>query len=167
MSDSSLRELLRGKGAHVDPIACLQDVPAALAGRKIDGYPHSIWQTVGHLNYWMDYELRRIAGERPAYPEHAIESWPRSAGPADDDEWKDAVRRFASLLDQLAALSDAEPDVLNRRVEAIHPVHSTQASTVQAVLWQLVAHNSYHVGQIAMLRRCFGAWPPATGSDTW
>jgi uncharacterized damage-inducible protein DinB len=167
MIEPTLRDLLHGKGAHTDPVACLEDVPTTLAGRKIDGYPHSIWQIVGHLNYWMDYELRRIAGELPSYPEHAIESWPASDVPKSDDEWKDAVMRFVSLLDRFAELSDSGPEVLNRHVEAMHPSHSAQSSTVQAVLWQIVAHNSYHIGQIALLRRRFGAWPPPTGSDTW
>jgi uncharacterized damage-inducible protein DinB len=30
-----------------------------------------------------------------------------------------------------------------------------------------MVHNSYHVGQIAMLRRMLGAWPPQSGGDTW
>ena len=28
-------------------------------------------------------------------------------------------------------------------------------------------HNSYHAGQIALLRRQAGAWPPERGGDTW
>ena len=64
MNSKTLQELLYGKGAHVDPVVCLEDLPAALSGRKLEGYPHSIWQIVGHMNYWTDYELR-IAGERP------------------------------------------------------------------------------------------------------
>ena len=73
MNKTTYRELLRGKGAHVDPVASLEHVSAAVAGRKMEGYPHSVWQIVGHMNYWMDYELRRITGQRPAYPEHAID----------------------------------------------------------------------------------------------
>jgi len=36
MSDFVFDELLHGKGAHADPVACLEDIPAALAGKKID-----------------------------------------------------------------------------------------------------------------------------------
>jgi hypothetical protein len=35
------------------------------------------------------------------------------------------------------------------------------------VLYQLAAHNSYHVGQIVVLRQALGAWPPPGGGDTW
>jgi uncharacterized damage-inducible protein DinB len=34
-------------------------------------------------------------------------------------------------------------------------------------VWQITAHNSYHAGQIALLRRQAGAWPPERGGDTW
>jgi uncharacterized damage-inducible protein DinB len=167
MSDQALQELLYGKGAHVDPIACLEDVPADVAGRKVEDYPHSIWQIVGHLNYWMDYDLRRIQGELPPYPAHAIESWPSNAAPANDEQWKDELRRFATLLDQLMTLAASGPEVLQRHVEPTHPSHEDRSSSVEAVLWQTLVHNSYHIGQVALLRRCFGAWPPRRGSDTW
>jgi uncharacterized damage-inducible protein DinB len=38
---------------------------------------------------------------------------------------------------------------------------------VLAVLWQTAVHNSYHIGQVVILRRMLGAWPPLDGSDTW
>lgn len=167
MPDPTLRELLYGKGAHTDSVACVEDVSAALAGRKIDGYPHSIWQIVGHLNYWMDYELKRIGGDPRPYPEHAIESWPASDGPASEKDWQDALVQFGTLLASLAELSDCGPEVLERNVPGTHPVHDAKTCSVHAVLWQTAAHNSYHLGQVAMLRRCLNAWPPRRGSDTW
>jgi uncharacterized damage-inducible protein DinB len=167
MSNQALQELLHGQGAHVDPIACLEDVPAELAGRKLQSSPHSIWQIVWHLNYWMDYDLRRIQGGLPPYPVQAIESWPSSAAPASYEQWKDELQRFVSLLDKLMTLAASGLEVLQRHVVATHPSHEGRSSSVEAVLWQTLVHNSYHIGQVALLRRCFGAWPPRRGSDTW
>src|SRR5579862_7840173 len=76
-----LVELLHGKGAHVDPIACVEDLSAELAAKHVPGFPHSISQLVFHMNYWMSYELRRIRGERPQYPQHAAESFPTEDAP--------------------------------------------------------------------------------------
>jgi uncharacterized damage-inducible protein DinB len=167
MTDPSFRELLYVKGAHVNPIACLEDVSLALTGQTVAGYPHSIWQILGHVIYWMDYDLRRMDGERPPYPEHNIQSWPISHGPSGELEWNEAVARFTSLLGKLEALSNSGPEVLNRQIEPTTPAHSSLTSTVHAMLWQTVVHNSYHIGQIALLRRCFGAWPPLRGGDNW
>jgi len=167
VSDATLRELLYGKGAHVDVLACVEDLTAVLVGTQITGYPHTIWQIVGHMNYWMDNELNRIEGHPKPYPEHAIESWPASTGPASQEEWQGAVEDFRRLLGQLAALSDAGPEMLNREVRGTHPVHDARTVTVHTILWQMVAHNSYHAGQIALLRRSLGAGPLRNGSDTW
>jgi uncharacterized damage-inducible protein DinB len=167
MNKATYRELLRGKGAHVDPVASLEHVSAAVAGRKVDGYPHSVWQIVSHMNYWMEYELRRIAGERPTHPEHAIESWPAELGPASEAEWDSARQSLGAQLERFASLSASTPDALGAQVETMHACEASRTSSVEAVLWQILVHNSYHVGQIALLLRCFGLWPPPKGGDSW
>jgi uncharacterized damage-inducible protein DinB len=167
MNKTTYRELLRGKGAHVDPVASLEHVSAAVAGRKMEGYPHSVWQIVGHMNYWMDYELRRITGQRPAYPEHAIEGWPAELGPANEAEWDSARHGLAARLERFDALSESTPEALGAQVEAMHADEASRSSSVEAVLWQILVHNSYHIGQITLLLRCFGLWPPPKGGDSW
>ena len=166
MSECALIELLHGKGAHVDPIACIDDLSAELAARQVGGFPHSIWQLVFHMNYWMDYELRRIRGQKPVYPEHNSESFPPTPSPADAREWDRRRKQLAALLGEFVALAKSSRQELERQIETVHEGDKNVAGTLEAVLWQMVVHNSYHVGQIAMIRRMFGAWPPASGGDT-
>jgi hypothetical protein len=71
MSERAMHELLYGKGAHANPVACVEDLPLELSGRRVEGFPHSIWQLVSHMNFWMDYEVRRIRGDAPKYPDHS------------------------------------------------------------------------------------------------
>lgn len=149
-----LAELLRGRGAHVDPVASLERLPWELAGRQVPGHPHTVWQLVGHLNFWMDYELKRIEGQSLAAPTDEALSWPGAAGPADQAAWDRERGLFGRHLDQLVALADAQASTLARIV------HRKLGHTVEQVLWLLMAHNSYHVGQIVQLRRALGAWPP-------
>jgi len=56
---------------------------------------------------------------------------------------------------------------MQRHIETVQEGDKKVAGTLEAVLWQIVAHNSYHVGQIALIRRTLGAWPPRGGGDTW
>ena len=164
MSSRALTELLRGKGSHVDPIACVEDLSAELAARKVAGFPNSIAELVFHMNYWMDYELRRIRGERPEYPEHNSKSFPSRA---EAQDWDRLRKRFANLLADFAALSNSSPQEMQRQIESSHEGDRKLAGTLEAVLWQMVTHNSYHTGQIAMIRQTLGAWPPHAGGDTW
>jgi len=165
MSQRALTELLRGKGAHADPIACVEDITAGMAARQVAGFPHSIGQLVFHMNYWMGYELKRIRGDRPKYPEHNAESFPGAA--LDAGEWDRLRRDFAWLLAEYAKLAGSARAELDREIESGHEGDAKIAGTLEAVLWQMVAHTSYHVGQIAMMRRMMGAWPPKAGGDTW
>lgn len=167
MSQAALTELLRGKGAHADPLACVEDISAELASRPLAGFPHSIGQLVFHMNYWMGYELRRIRGERPVYPEHSSESFPVAGTPRDSDEWDRLTKDLARLLAEFGRLAESPRAELDRQIESVYEGDKNVAGTMEAVLWQMVAHNSYHAGQIAMIRRALGAWPPRRGGDSW
>lgn len=167
MPERVFAELLYGKGAHANSIACLEDFSADLAAQKIDGCPHSIWQLLTHMNYWMEYDLKRIQGDAPPYPAHAAESWSPEAQPHSEAAWQQAIAKFSALLNKMSAVSDSGPEELARDVPPTHDGHKKLASSVQSVLWQTLVHNSYHLGQIALIRRALGAWPPRGGGDTW
>jgi uncharacterized damage-inducible protein DinB len=165
MNHQTLLELIYGHGAHVDVVACAT-VPLALAGKRPEGFPHSVWQQVRHMTYWTEYELARIAGTPWPYPEHASESWPAEPAPASEQDWATALAGFKACLDRMAALVRAGDETLRRPVLPT-AAQSKPAGSVEAVLWQTVVHNSYHIGQVAEVRRALGAWPPETGGDTW
>ena len=79
---SPLLELLYGKGAHVSPLASVEDLAAELAGTSVSGFPYSIWQILGHLNFWIEYDLERIGGHAAPYPARAavgVAALPRGA----------------------------------------------------------------------------------------
>jgi uncharacterized damage-inducible protein DinB len=167
MPQRALTELFRGKGVHADPLACVQDISAEMAARQVAGFPHSIGQLVFHMNYWMSYEIRRIRRDRPAYPEHATESWPAAGMPGDVQEWDRLRRDLAWLLAEYVELARSSAAEMQREIESAHEGDKRVAGTLEAVLWQMVTHNSYHVGQIVMVRCALAAWPPRAGGDTW
>lgn len=160
-----LAELLRGKGAHVDPLASVEDLSPELAERRIEGFPHSVADLVFHMNYWMNYELKRIRGQNQHYPEHNAESFPSAR-----QNWDQLKRDLSWFVSEFAKLAQSPPKELKREVEASTAALEQQSSklnSVEALLWQMVAHNSYHTGQIVMIRQALQAWPPKSGGDTW
>lgn len=170
MSHQALMELFRGKGAHADPLACVEDIPVEEAQRRIAGFPHSIADLVFHMNYWMQYELRRIRNEKPQYPEHNAESFPAEQSSIDAEQWDRLRRDFSWLLAEFAKLAESSSEELSRQIEsspAALEQRSSRLNSLEAILWQMVAHNSYHTGQIAVIRRTLGLWPPKAGGDTW
>jgi uncharacterized damage-inducible protein DinB len=166
MSRPVMQELVMGKGAHADVLASVDGVGPAVAGERVALFPHTIYGLVWHAAYWMDYELQRIEGQAPPYPGQAEASWPETAAPRDEVEWKATVAWFREgvlALRALAALPEAEGE---RKVERTHET-SNQGDTLADIVWQTLVHNSYHVGQVVLLRQALGAWPPPAGRDTW
>jgi uncharacterized damage-inducible protein DinB len=159
-------ELLNGKHAHADSRVCV-DVPSDIARQMPAGFAHSIRQLVCHMNYWMEYELKRIAGRPDPYPEHAEQSWPLASETFDANQWQQEVVRFGELLDELTRYAEVSAEQRARPIQSNHESEAQHASSLEAVLWQTLVHNSYHLGQVVMVRQALGAWPPPTGSDTW
>ncbi len=160
-----LAELLRGKGAHVDPLASVEDLSSELAERRIEGFPHSVADLVFHMNYWMNYELKRIRGQNPHYPEHNAESFPTAR-----QNWDQLKRDLSWFVSEFSKLAQSPPEELERKVEsstAALEQQSSKLNSVEALLWQMVAQHSYPAGQIVMIRQALKAWPPMAGGDTW
>ncbi|HEY6551984.1 MAG TPA: DinB family protein [Vicinamibacteria bacterium] len=160
-------ELVFGKGAHTDALACLDGFSWALAGQRPAGAPYSVYELVWHMTFWMENELERIDGRTPAYPEHASEGWPGDPSP-DASAWGLAGERFKASLRRLEDFAKATPEVRQRAVTVTSQAgHANQGATVEDVVWQTIVHNSHHLGQVVMVRRLLGAWPPPGGGDTW
>jgi uncharacterized damage-inducible protein DinB len=162
-SSRAVIELLRGKGAHADPVACVEDLTPELAAQHVEGFPHSIAELVFHMNYWMDYELRRVRGEKPPHPERNEESFPSAGTALSSEDWNSLKTAFARLLADFIALAKSSEGDMQRQVESLHERDKQIASTLEASLWQVVVHNSYHIGQVVMLRQALNVWPPRGG----
>lgn len=160
-------ELVFGKGAHAEALRCLDGLSFALAGARPMGAPYSVHGLLWHMCFWMENELQRIDGQSPGYPEHAALGWPGDA-PVDERGWTEAVKRFEALLGRLAAIAAAAPEVRRGAVPVTSQAgHANQGTTVEDVVWQTIVHNAHHLGQVVLLRRLLGAWPPPGGGDTW
>lgn len=76
----------------------------------------------------------------------------------DERDWRAVVNRF---LDGLSAAREAAQPDMTESLAA-----RAEESRVE-VLQSLIGHNSYHLGQIVVLRQLLCAWPPPSGGDTW
>ena len=155
----TLGHALRGEGAHVETTAALDGLSWEQAGERIAGAPHTVFQIVNHMIYWQDVFIQRLTGAHAPTPPHAAIGWPGGAEPASSQEWLGAVGRFNAGLVAVQALVTV--DTLDEPLPNWN--HRTRAEAIAGT----ASHNSYHLGQIVLLRRMLGAWPPPTGGDSW
>jgi uncharacterized damage-inducible protein DinB len=154
--EKTIGNALSGKGAHVATKGLFAGLNWKLTGTRPVGAPHSIFQLLNHMAFWQDWVVKWLDGESPAIPKHAAGGWPGNPSPADAKEWQGALRGFQSGLDKLTRQS-RKSDLLTRR---------GQRSRV-GMLQAIASHNSYHAGQVVVLRQLLGAWPPPSGGVTW
>lgn len=149
---------IEGKGSHADASNVLDGLDWTLAGRRPEGAPHTIQQVAHHIVYWNGYSLALARGQAHAPPEHAIDGWPGPEAPANAADWDGFVAAYKASLAALAA------EVAVVDLGALMPGGRRARADV---LRAMGTHVSHHVGQITLLRRMLGAWPPPTGGDTW
>jgi uncharacterized damage-inducible protein DinB len=156
-TDDPLRQhllyLLSDGGAHIDFVSAIGKLPVALRGTKPEGAPHTAWQLLEHLRIaqWDILEFSRNAKHvSPEFPEGY---WPKGEKPPDEAAWDRSVQAFQADLEAMQRLvADPATDLMARI-----PHGDGQTILREALL--VADHNSYHVGQLVMLRKMLGAWP--------
>ena len=151
----SLVRLLDGRGAHASTVSCLEALSEEAANARPEGWPHSCHEILLHIVFWQDLFLARLEGRPAPLPARAEDGWPAP----ERNRWADTVGRFSRGLE--AARAYATKSDLDARLEDWRGIRAGEGLSI------LAQHNSDHVGQIVVLRRVLGAWPPPGGGDTW
>ncbi len=154
--EKAVRDAISGTGAHVEAKHALGGLDWKTAGSRPDGIPHSIFQLVNHMVFWQEWVVKWLDGKNATIPKHASGSWPGRVGPTTAKDWKETVKRFVSGLEKLNEQS-LGADLYSKRGR------KSRLEMIQTI----VLHNSYHLGQIVLIRQMFGAWPPPSGGLTW
>ncbi len=157
----TLKVQLHGTHSHVKMLDALEGLTAEQAGVVPGESPHSVFQLLRHMIYWQDIGIARILGTAPPFPESSAEGWTAAAAPTDATEWDETVEEFSTGLWEMDAMLDSDEVDLDAVVE------KDRMRTVRDNLLMVMCHNSYHLGEIVMLRRQIGAWPPPKGGDTF
>ena len=155
-NDKALRQhlvkLLKGGDAHADFEKAVKDFPADLRGKRPEGAEHSPWEVLEHLRIaqWdiLDFCRNAEYNERK-WPD---EYWPKTAAPPDEKEWGESVKAFRNDLKAMCDL------VADERTDLFAKIPHGDGQTILREILVVADHNSYHLGQMVLLRRLLGAW---------
>jgi hypothetical protein len=152
----AIRGSLTGKGAHAETRTVFDGLEWKRAGTRPPGLAHSAYELLEHMTFWQEWAVRWLDGGDPAVPKHAAGSWPGGQGPASAAEWRGAVERFRRAL-----------AALERRARGGDLLARPGSKTALEMLQTIGSHNSYHAGQVVIVRQALDAWPPPSGGLTW
>jgi hypothetical protein len=154
--DADLRkhliELLRSGGAHTDFGEAVDGLPDELRGARVKDVPFTPWRLLEHLRLaqWDILEFSRNAKHKsPKWPEGY---WPDGDAPPNSAAWDASVAAFRRDLAEMEKL------VKDPSKDLFAPIPHGQGQTLLREALLVADHNSYHVGQLILLRRLLGAW---------
>lgn len=146
-----LVKLIESSEAHAEFGDAVEEFPEKLRGKRPDGCPHSPWQLLEHMRIaqWDILEFTRDPKHHsPDFPDGY---WPADPEPPDAKAWDKTVKAFLADRRELCALVRDESLDLFAKI----PHGDGQTVLRQALL--TADHNAYHLGQLLLLRRTFGA----------
>ena len=151
----ALKKGLFGKGAHIEVHRIFDGLGWEAAGYRPEGAPHSAFQLAKHIIFWQEWVINWLDGKKPGLPAHASGGWEEKSGPSSSEEWKDTVLSLRRGLGELERRS--KTDLFEKQ---------GQKSRLE-MLQTIASHNSYHAGQVVLIRQMLGKWPPRSGGLTW
>ncbi|MCB2408844.1 DinB family protein [Hymenobacter lucidus] len=144
--------LLEKGYAHSSLEDACADIPAAALNQRVPQVPYTIWELTEHLRIAQHDILEFCRDPHFVSPEWPAGYWPDAAQPADEATFRATLAAIAhDRAAFITLLHDPQHDLL-----APFPHGTGQNLLREAML--IADHNSYHMGQLVLLRRLLGIW---------
>jgi hypothetical protein len=148
----AVSELLDGGGEFNRPERILSDLTEEQVAARPPGVPCSIAQIVAHMQWAQSSQLAHQRGEAVPGPAHLDDTF----APPAPGAWPGLVAAFLAEIEECRQMA-------RERATATSP--DRDDTSVSYDLAEQALHNAYHLGQIVLLRRIQGLWPPAGGDE--
>jgi uncharacterized damage-inducible protein DinB len=147
-----LLDLLRGRNAHADFDTVMADFPSRLRGVKPPGAPHTGWQLLEHMRIAQSDIVKFSQDAKHKSPTWPDGYWPKTEAPPSAASWNNSLRSFRADLKAMAKL------VADKKTDLFARIPHGSGQTILRETLLIADHNSYHLGQMVLLRRLLGNW---------
>jgi uncharacterized damage-inducible protein DinB len=143
---NQLRHSINGEPWHGPSLFdALEGVTAEQAASRPIADAHTIWELVLHVGAWMEEMRARLAGNGRQLPPE--DDFPAQPEEPDERAWRDAKESIVRITQDLIQAMD---DSVAARID--EPI-AEGFDSVYHCLCGVTQHNSYHGGQIALLKK--------------
>jgi hypothetical protein len=129
------------------------DFPMAHINTRPPNVPYTPWHLIEHIRIAQRDILDYIRDRHYRLPKWPDDYWPDPSAQADAKAWRKTVAAFRqdrAALEKIAA---------NPRIALDAPLPYARQHTHIRELLIVAEHNTYHIGELAILRQVMGTWP--------
>lgn len=143
---------LEGRQAHIDFETAVAGIPLEYCGKSVEDLPYTIWQLVEHIRIAQKDILEFSIHSDYQAPSWPDDYWPKEPGPKDATHWNHTLKEIkADRAAFISLLKDSDSDLYK-------PFPHGDGQNLLREALVIVDHNSYHTGQIIILRRLLGIY---------
>ncbi len=148
-----LSRLLSWGEAHMTFDSAVAEFPPDQMNARPPNVPYTPWQLLEHMRITQWDILGFIRDRRHMSPEWPEGYWPAKEEQAGEARWRETIQAFREDLAALQALaSDPTTDLYA-------PIPHGDGQTTLREILLAADHNSFHLGEFAILRQVMGSWP--------
>ena len=143
--------LLQKGNAHVSFNNAIKDIPFEDLGKRAGDLPYSIWQITEHIRITQKDILDFSANKNYKELDWPADYWPKETAPQNEAAWNNSIQE---INDDLAAFIK----LLETSENIYEPFAYGTGQSLLREAMVIADHNSYHTGEIIILRRLLGNW---------
>ena len=148
----NLVELLRSGHAHVNLKDAINGLKPKNRNLKPKADLHSVWELLEHIRIAQEDILRYTLDPKWKSPKWPDEYWPKDEGNVSDETWHNSINKFDSDLNELIDLAK------NSKIDVTSEIPHGEGRTYLREITMAANHNSYHIGQIVLVRKLLDDW---------
>jgi uncharacterized damage-inducible protein DinB len=149
----NLINLLKKGNAHVSLDEALKNIPFEILGNRPKGLPYSIWQLAEHIRIAQSDILNFSKDSQYRSPNWPDDYWPKEVKPASEQAWENCISQIRKDRKSFISLLRNSADTL------FTPFEYGDGQTLLREALVLADHQSYHTGEIIIIRRILKNWP--------
>jgi len=148
---NELISFLTKGNAHVTFHSAVKNIPFDDLGKVPGNLPYSIWQITEHIRIAQKDILDFSANTNYKELNWPDDYWPNETAPENEAEWKKCLKEINDDLNAFIELLKSSEDVFK-------PFDHGSGQNLAREAMLIADHNSYHVGEIIVIRRMLDNW---------
>jgi hypothetical protein len=143
---------LKKPHTHMSLSDAVKDFPTKLINENPPGVPYSFWELLEHIRISQWDMIDFIQNANYKEMEWPKDYWPSKETKATKEMWDGSLEKFNNDLEILEKIID------NPENELLVPIKHGKGQTIFREILQIIDHNSYHIGELIIMRRNLNTW---------